>query len=147
MHLLLSVALSFTHTRRLMTTIAPTKENPTLWTLRNWVTFTQYHEGIWTKRNIQFGNGKKGKPAHFRTAWAQEDAFLKRYNSDDWKKAVEVKPTDQFKSFTDSNGIEYLPRLMHDGFTVNGEEVYKCSTEGKSVFDQLGRPKQLEKPA
>ena len=81
------------------------------------------------------------------TSYNYSRCYLARYNSDDWKKAVEVEPTDQFTSFTDSNGIEYFPRLMHDGFTVNGEEVYKCSTEGKSVFDQLGRPKQLEKPA
>lgn len=124
-----------------MATVALTKAKPRFLTFRNLISYTEYNEGIWTRRNLTFGNGENGKPARFNTAWARPDAFLKRYNSDDWKKAVIVEANEHSKSFTDSNGTVYQPRLMPDGYTVDGEEVYKSSTEGKAVFDSLGTPK------
>ncbi len=125
-----------------MATKALTEQTPRLLTFfGDLVVYTEYNEGTWTKRNLRFGNGKQGKPARFNTAWSRPDGFLKRYNSDDWKKSIIVEANAQSNSFIDSNGTEYQPRLMPDGYTVDGEEVYKSSTEGKSVFDSLGTPK------
>lgn len=139
MHLLLSVALSFTYTRRLMTTLAPTKENPTLWTFRNWVTFTQYHEGIWTKRNFQFGNGQKGRPAHLRTAWAQPDAFIKRYTFEQWEEGEVV---ENGKTFTASDGEIYSPLRMKDGYEIDAEIVAEFYESFQNRMKSVGRAKK-----
>ena len=130
-----------------MATAALTKAKPRFLTFKNLISYTEYVEGIWTKRNLKFGNGKNGKPARFNTAWARPDGFLKRYNSDDWKLAVIVEANEHSRSFTDGNGTVYQPRLMPDGYTVDGEEVYKSSTEGKAVFDSLGTPKIQQQAA
>ena len=124
-----------------MATTALTKAKPRFLTFKNLISYTEYVEGIWTRRNLTFGTGKNGKPARFNTAWARPDAFLKRYESSDWRKAVIVEANEYSKSYTDSNGIEYQPRLMPDGYTVDGEEVFKSSMEGKAVFESLGTPK------
>ena len=136
MHLLLSVALSFTHTRRLMTTLALTKDKPRYMSLlKGLFTYTEYHEGAQKKRHFQFGTGENGTPAELEVNWAQPDAFKTRYSEKQWNEAVIVEGKEN--EFVDEDGEITQARLMPDGFTVNGEEVYKCSTEGKSVFDQL----------
>jgi hypothetical protein len=79
-----------------MTTLAPTKENPTLWTFRNWVTFTQYHEGIWTKREFPIRKWSERKTSSLRTAWAQPDAFIKRYTFEQWEEGEVVENGEDF---------------------------------------------------
>ena len=138
MHLLLSVALSFTHTRRLMTTLALTKDKPRYMSLfKGLFTYTEYHEGAQKKRHFQFGTGENGTPAELEVNWAQPDAFKGRYSAKDWEKATIVQGDD----FTDDNGTVFPARLMHDGFTVPGKVVAAVSKEGEAKYKSLGQRK------
>ena len=137
MHLLLSVALSFTHTRRLMTTLALTKESPRYLSLFNgFFTYTEYHEGAQKKRHFQFGTGNNGSPAELEVNWAQPDAFKRRYSEEQFEKAT-IVDSDEFES----NGTTFNARLMHDGFTIPAKVVAAISEEGKRRYESLGNKK------
>jgi len=133
-HLLLSVALSFTHTRRLMTTLALTRENPRLLSVFNGLfTYCEYHEGSQKKRHFQFGTGENGTPAELEINWSQPDAFKSRYTEEQFEKATKVD-SDKFES----NGKTFSARLMYDGFTIPAKVVAAISEEGKRRYESLG---------
>ena len=134
MHLSLSVALSFTHTRRLMTALALTKESPRYLSLfKGMFTYTEYHEGAQKKRYFQFGSGDNGTPAELEVNWSQPDAFKSRYSEEQFEKATKVD-SDKFES----NGKTFRARLMHDGFTIPAKVVAAISEEGKRRYESLG---------
>ena len=139
MHLLLSVALSFTHIRRLMTTLALTKDKPRYMSLfKGLFTYTEYHEGAQKKRHFQFGTGENGTPAELEVNWAQPDAFKGRYSGDDFEKATIVQGDSDF---TAEDGTVFAARLMHDGFTVPGKVIAAISKEGERKYKSLGQRK------
>ena len=146
MHLLLSVALSFTHTRRLMTTLALTKDKPRYMSLfKGLFTYTEYHEGAQKKRHFQFGTGENGTPAELEVNWAQPDAFKTRYSEKQWNEAVIVEGKEN--EFVDEDGEITQARLMHDGFTVPAHIVASVSKAGESNWKSLRGTKPNTKPA
>jgi len=130
------VAESFFHLRHLMTTLALTKEKPRLLTFRDIITYTAYHDGMWTKRKIRFGNGKKGTPAEFKTAWSQPDAFIKRYSFEQWESAQVVESGE---SYIDENGNTHKPLLMSDGFEVEAKHVAAAYNSFSNRLNAIGK--------